>query len=265
MRTNSLPKIAAISVSFCMLFNLVFHTSIMADTITIASDKWCPVSCEPGSKNPGFMVEMAQSIFAKAGHRIEYKKIPWARTLLMVRHGDIHGAIGAYINDAPDFIFPDKEQAMIGFHMFTSKDNSWTYKGLSSLDNILLGAIKDYSYLDEIDAYIGKNKNNRRRVFLGHGDDPLKKNTQLLLYDRRNAIIETDLVFWHVATQMGVQNKLKSAGIAAKPNKAYIAFSPALPKSKEYARILSIGMVELRKTGELEKIINKYDLTDWKK
>ena len=87
----------------------------------------------------------------------------------------------------------------------------------------------------------------------------------IVISNRLNVIIETDLVFWHVATQMGVQNKLKSAGIAAKPNKAYIAFSPVLPKSEEYAQILSNGMIELRKTGKLEKILNKYGLTDWKK
>ena len=45
----------------------------------------------------------------------------------------------------------------------------------------------------------------------------------------------------------------------------YIAFSPQLPKAKEYARILSEGMNELRASGELQAILSQYGLTDWRK
>ncbi len=265
MNTNTFLKFVLISLFLHILANPFSSSSVKADTIVIAADSWCPINCEPGSEKPGFMVEIAQAIFSKYGHRIIYKKIPWARTLLLVRNGDIDGAIGPYRNDAPDFIFPDEEQAMISFNMFVTQENDWTYDGMHSLDNILLGVIKDYSYLNTIDNYIETNKNNRRKIFFAFGEDPLKKNIQLLLFGRIDAIIETDLVFKHVATQMGVENKVKLAGIATEPDKAYIAFSPNLPESKEYAKILSEGMKELRKTGKLKDILLKYGLSDWKK
>ncbi len=262
LKTKHFLKIAVVCLSFHFLFSVSFPSFILADTIIIAADSWCPINCEPGSKKPGFMIEIAQSVFADAGHEIIYEKIPWARTLLMVRNGVINGAVGPYINDAPDFIFPDEELAMVGLNMFVTKDNNWTYKGVSSLNDITLGVVKGYSYLEELDDYIKKNRN--RKIFFAHGNDPLKKNIQLLLKGRIDAVIATDIVFWHVATQIGVQNKLKSAGIAGKPNKSYIAFSPTLPKSKQYATTLSNGITKLRKTGEMARILKKYGLTDWK-
>ncbi len=39
-------------------------------------------------------------------------------------HGDINGAIGAFKSDAPDLIFPNKEQAMLSINLLTSKDSN---------------------------------------------------------------------------------------------------------------------------------------------
>ncbi len=258
-------KIAAFFVIFFMLICFAFPTGILADTIVIAADNWCPVNCEPGSSNPGFMVEIARSVFSKAGHRVVYKRLPWSRTLLLVRHGKINGAIGPYVEDAPDFIFPENEQGMISFQVFVTKDSTWKYNGVSSFEDILLGTIRDYSYLDEVDTYVKKNKINNAKIFSAYGDEPLKQNIKLLLRGNVDALIETDMVFWHTANQMGIQNEVKSAGVAVKPAKAFIAFSPARPESRKLAKILSLGMDELRKTGELETIMNKYGLHDWKK
>jgi polar amino acid transport system substrate-binding protein len=43
-----------------------------------------------------------------------------------------------------------------------------------------------------------------------------------------------------------------------------MAFSPKNPKSKEYAKLLSAGIEQMRLSGELSKILAKYQLTDWR-
>jgi len=40
----------------------------------------------------------------------------------------------------------------------------------------------------------------------------------------------------------------------------YIAFSPKNPNSKKYAKILSDGMLEIKRSGELQKILDKYSI-----
>ena len=246
------------------LFFLFLASTVNADTIIIASDNWCPVSCAPGSIHEGFMVDIAKTVFGKAGHSVDYQIIPWNRTLREVRKGKIHGAIGAYTDDCPDFIFPENELALISFKIFINKKSTWQFNDLSSLENISIGVISDYSYGKELDRYIKKNKANSAKIQVMFGNDPLKKNIKKLTSKRIDALIATEPVFWYTVKKLNMGDHFKSAGIINPPEKAYIAFSPALPASKKYAKMLSNGVDELRKSGKLEKILHRYGLTDWK-
>jgi len=44
----------------------------------------------------------------------------------------------------------------------------------------------------------------------------------------------------------------------------YIAFSPKRADSQRYARMLSEGVVPLRRTGRLAVTLSKYGFKDWK-
>jgi len=96
------------------------------------------------------------------------------------------------------------------------------------------------------------------------GDKPLERNIKKLVAGRVTVVIEASPVFMYYATKLGVQDKVRFAGTAVEPQKAYIAFSPKHPKSKEYAKMLSDGIDAMRKSGELKKILEKYGLKDWK-
>ncbi|MCP4179692.1 MAG: hypothetical protein GY756_18185 [bacterium] len=54
------------------------------------------------------------------------------------------------------------------------------------------------------------------------------------------------------------------AGSLAAQNQIVIGFSLLNPKSNHYIKILSEGIDELRKSGELEIILAAYGLADWK-
>jgi len=127
--------------------------TLQADEITIASDDWLPFNGTPGSKNPGYMVEVAQKVFAERGHNIKYVSMPWARAIQKGREGVVNGIIGAYRGDAPDFIFPDNELGMIDNAMFVKKESKFTYKHVSSLQKESLACIIGYDYGEDINAY----------------------------------------------------------------------------------------------------------------
>ncbi len=249
--------------SIAILF--IMASFVYGDKIVISSDIWCPVNCKAGSGQEGFMVDIARTVFEKAGHEVEYRNIPWNRTVVWVREGSINGAIGPYFDDCPDFVFPENEQAMISFEMFVKKQNPWIYKGVSSLAKVRLGIIAEYSYGKELDAHLEKGKFSKAMVQTNFGKTPLRNNILKLMEGRLDAVVATGPVFWYTANKLKVVDQLKSAGFVTRPQKAYVAFSPALPASKTYARILSDGMEQLRKTGELEKILSRYSLTDWRK
>lgn len=256
---------------FSLIFILItgiFCVSIpnaLADKIVLAADNWCPFNCEPKSEKPGYMVEVAQKVFSKAGHTLEYQIVPWERAVKDARNGKYTGVIGAYVDDAPDFIFPENELSINVDSFFVLKENSWLYKDISSLSGISLGVIKGYAYgNDELNNYIKKNGNDTKKIQLSHGDSAQEMNIKKLAHSRMDAVVETPSVFWYTASQLKMQDKFKNAGNISKPKKSFIAFSPANPKSKEYARILSNGIDNLRKTGELKLILKKYGLDDWK-
>jgi polar amino acid transport system substrate-binding protein len=78
------------------------------------------------------------------------------------------------------------------------------------------------------------------------------------------AVVDTEAAIRYISDEMNIQDKIECAGYGDEPAMIYIAFSPSKQGSADYARILSEGIIELRKTGELQVILNKYGLQDWK-
>jgi polar amino acid transport system substrate-binding protein len=233
-----------------------------ADRITIVADYWCPINCDPSSLQPGLMVEIAQIVFANAGHTIEYKIVPWARAIQDSREGKFTGIIGALRGDAPDFIFPENELLMVSPNAFFVKnDSKWSYNDIASLSNVKLAAVSGYDYGEILNEYIKKEGKN---VDLASGEDAGERNIKKLLMGRVDVIVEAAPVLWYTAAKIGVTDQLKAAGQVSEAVGSYIAFSPAIAKSKEYARILSDGVDTLRKSGKLQEILQKYGLKDWK-
>ena len=233
-----------------------------ANTVTIRADEWYPINGVPGAKNPGYMIELAQIILAKHGHTVEYRSMPWERSLLEVRRGSFDCVVGAYKEDAPDFVFPDNAWGSIESTFYVKNDNTWKYTGIDSVKNIVIGAIGGYAYSEEFDAYIKQNKGNRN-VQVINANNALEQNIKKLLLGRIGAIIESHLVMEAKLKSMNATDKVKSAGILVKAENMYIACSPAKSTSKEYVKLFSEGIKELRATGKLKEILDKYGLKDW--
>ena len=237
-------------------------SSLGAAEIVLVADEWCPYNCVPGNENPGFMVEIAKYAFAKEGHTVNYQILPWARAIAEVREGKHHGIIGSGRDETPDFIFPDIELGKAAHTFYTRKDSSWKYEGLDSLKTINLGAILHYSYGKLYKDYILPNKGSKSVQVIG-GEDALGRNIQKLTYGRIDVLIEDKTVFQHYLYKTNTPNDFSVAGVAH-TEKVYIAFSPKTKESKVYAKMLSTAMQELRKSGKLIDILQKYGVEDWK-
>ncbi len=248
-------------LGFLMVFFLC--GGMFADTITIVADPWEPYTgAEPDSDKPGYLIEIAIAIFEKAGHEVEYKLLPWSRAIISSRDGNYNAIAGSFSSDAPDFIFPENPQGISETVFFTLKGRNWRYSGISSLSSQVLGIIRDYSYGEDIDTYVEQNKNNVRRVLIASGDDALAINEKRLSAGRITTLMEDRAVFSAFLNEIGKGDTVRDAGSLEGEN-VYITFSPAFPKSKEYAEILSKGMVTIRRSGELKRILDRYGLEDW--
>lgn len=99
---------------------------------------------------------------------------------------------------------------------------------------------------------------------MAFGNAPLERVIKKLSNDRVDVAIETGEVFWYTANKLNLKDQFSAAGLAFEAEKSYIAFTPETDKSQEYANILSAGMKALRRSGELQKIMEMYGLNDWK-
>lgn len=248
----------ALLVALCALF---IAASARAETITLAADVWCPYNCEPDSDMPGFAVEIARIAFGGAGYKLDYVVMPWARAKEEGRANRVTGIIGAFKEDAPDYVFPAEPLTVSGNDFFVKRGNPWKYSGMDSLKQGAVGVIRDYSYGEEFDAYVEAHKKQLKRIQIVGGATALEQNIKKLMADRVQILIEDKAVMGYMLATMGLKDKIVPAGSLGYDN-LYIAFSPKNPNSPEYARILSDTIAQMRADGRLKAIMDKYGMTD---
>ncbi len=239
-------------------------SAVWAETISLVADEWPPFNGVPNSGNEGFIVDVARAVFEKNGVRVAYEILPWKRAVEMTREGLYNGIIGATKAEAPDFIFHSEELFKFYDAFYVKKGSSWRFIQKTDIEYGPIGVIEGYEYNQWLLDYIQIHKNNLDRVQIITGENPLERNILKLIDGRIDTVIDNENVILNIARQMNVLDQIVLAGYTTESSSIYIAFSPKLPKSKTYAKILNQGIVDLRETGEFKKILMKYGLKDRK-
>ncbi|CAE78985.1 transporter substrate-binding domain-containing protein [Bdellovibrio bacteriovorus] len=235
---------------------------VRADVISFRSDFWCPYVCNPDSETPGYMVEITRAVFEKQGHKVQVKLSNWVRAIKDTRSNRVQGLMGCSVVDAPDFIYPKKSLGLMKNAYFVPKNSTWTYKGRPSLQGMKIGVINGYTYGDSVDNLI----RSRHRSFIPFsGDRPLEQVIRMMQAGRLDGFIENPVVLQYtsVSAKITMENMKIGGWVENHDPALFISFSPNNPKSQEYAEILSRGVEELRRSGELQRILMKYNLKDW--
>lgn len=247
--------VVGVLVLACALSSAV--ASARAETITLVADEWCPYNCTPGDEKPGFLIEIAKRVFEPAGFRVDYKVVPWARAIRDTRAGRYSAIVGAIRSEAPDFRYPEDTGFAAGTHAYVKAGSAWRYADEASLAEVTLGVILDYSYGTATDAYIGRHRDDPKRVQLATGEDALEKNVAKLLQGRVSVLLEDPAVMRYFLARTGRTDEVESAG-ALDRTEVFIAFGPGERHAVEHARMLSEGMRRLRASGELAAILGRY-------
>ncbi len=231
-----------------------------ADEIVLASpDYWCPFSCAAGAAQEGFAVDIVRAIFTAAGHRVRLVNENYSRALLDVRAGIYTATAPTFHEEAPDFVFPGQPISRNRYCVFVPARSDWAYRGAASLAAWRrVGIIRGYAYGDALDAAI---KAAPQRFEVHAGDDLTQRMLRRLQLGRLDAFIEEENL---VAYTLKRHPELaaRSAGCEA-PSYAYLAISPRHPRAQDYARLFSDGMLKLRSSGQLKRILAAYGLQEW--
>jgi len=242
--------------------SLAPHKIVFADTVSIWGEYHPPLNGYPTAAAPGFMIEIAQSIFEKSGHKVNYILGPRARGVKMVKEGDIDCVVNAKIKDHHFLAFPTEPWGYHAATLFSLPSSSFKYNDIGQLRDVHLGAIANTRYDNgSMDEYLKQNPNN---VSFSHGTDALTRQVKMLLKDRVETIVSCPLLMRGQLKSMALANdSMKIVGEVKPFVGMYLACGEGNKRTEGYIDLLNNAIPEMRANGELQQILDKYGQIDW--
>lgn len=246
-----------------VLLLLLLAAVATADVVVMRADPWYPVNADPDSERPGYVVEIARFALARAGHELDYALLPWERSVDGVRRGSIDCLPGAQRIGLPDLLFSSESFGVDRMAFFARHDApAWVFRSLPDLQTKVVAVISGYSYSETMNAFITSTPGSAN-LQITKGEKALERNIKMLLAGRVDLVLESIPAFEHKVREMGVAKLVMQAAPLPESPDIYVACSPAKASSAAYLRALDEGLRELRRSGRLQPILDKYGLRDW--
>ncbi len=242
--------------------------------ITLAADEWCPYNCvEDDKAKPGYIIEIAQAILSKAGYTVEYRTMAFQRAMQEVLAGSLSGAVCIDYATAAEAeaLFQKTSGKKTSFaqtvpvgmpsvSIYTASNSAWTFDPANPEVSVKalggkVGIPQGYSF--DLSPVLQK----QGLLVEIAGDAPMQQLLKMLDSGRVAAIMDDNAVIAYEASQMGLTNKIRFAGNAETPLACTIGFNAA---HQDYVDLFNKGIAELRASGELAKILQRYNVNDWK-
>ncbi len=248
-----------------ILFSVTASTS-HAETISAVADEWCPYNCAPGSTPPGYVIEIMEEIFKGAGHKLDYRTIPWNRAMLDTKNDKETSVVCSTESQAREATLKiGKESIGVSSDcLWVDKSSKIKFKVANDLNPLTkVATVQGYSYSNELGKWLDRPE-NKTKINAIAGDAPAERNAKKLLNKSVDGVIENFAVMSYILKKTGMDKNIQSAGCQdATP--LYIAFSPNHKDSDKLIAMFDRGVVKLRKSGSLKRILAKYGFKDWKK
>lgn len=233
-----------------------------ARPVVLAADRWCPVTCDARGNLPGYAVELAREALALSGRLLEYRVMPWERAVDAARAGRIDGVIGTVTAETPDFVYPQQAIGSNTNVFFVRAEDTWRYRGLRSLEGVVVGIANEYSFSPGFDQYAARHRADPARLHVLYSTDPVQQGLTLLRAGRIDAFLDDrTVVNWALRHDQGAPALRESGELNKIP--LYIAFSPARGDAPATAAALDQGLEALRANGRLAEILSRYGVRDW--
>lgn len=254
---RSLPPARALLLAI----TTVLAFSARAETLRVRADHWMPYNGSPDAELPGYAIELARAIFEPNGITVEYATMPWGDALKAAAAGEIEAVIGANRDEAEGLILPQECVGLPRIGLFVRKENPWRYQNVASLFSVKLGVVLDYKYWSALDDYIAKS--GEPRVFQLSGEQPLEDALAQLDAGKLDVVAETAAVFSWTMKSAGYPSGSFRTVYLHEGDPVYFAFTPRDGAGKRFAEIFDRGLRDLRRSGQLSRILARYGLGDW--
>ncbi|MFO7752439.1 MAG: transporter substrate-binding domain-containing protein [Desulfobacteraceae bacterium] len=239
--------ICTCAIAFCCIENRVYARE---NTIVLAADPWPPYY-GPGLLNGGFVSEVVEQSFYRAGYRLEVRFVPWKRAMESSRRGESDGLLGAFYKKSREkyFVYSDPvfETRMV---FFAKKDRQIRCSGLEDLSGYRIGVIRGYRYSEEFDS---------ADYLLKEEVTGMEQNIRKTLMGRIDVFIGSrDVVLELLRTGFPEhKNELETIG-DHRINQLYVPISKAVENHEQLVLKLNAGLKEIRSDGTFDRIRKKH-------
>ena len=249
-----------------ILILLLQQNVVIAERLIVAAIDYCPYQCVPEKEDGkvGYVTEILRVIYERAGYDITFQRTPYKRGVQGVERGEYDLMPNVNSGHSKKIIFSKHRNGVLQQNFYVKKGEKWKYCGIESLRDITVGSVIGYDYSSfspEYESYLQKHQNSQAVQYVGGAYGPMT-NLKKILKGRITTFNEDKYLFEYLTGKCGLKDEFELAGTLGK-NMQYVGFAPNNPRSEHLAEIFDEGITELRKSGELKRILAKYNLEDW--
>jgi polar amino acid transport system substrate-binding protein len=244
---------------------LILTFSLLSVDVTIYGDgSYKPYSYDDDGVSKGIYTEIIKKIDAKMdGYDIKVKMIPWKRGLKVIEDGTGFAIYPPYKHvEKRPYIWPysepilEEKVVVVGKKDVVEGKTNWPkdYYGLKIGENrgFKIGGDKFYQAIEDeklVREESGGNDSNLRKLTMG----------------RIDAYLNDELSSYWTLTNLVKDGKIKNSdeiitGAVVNSEMGYLGYSKKFESDwkQDFIEKFNKALIELKKTGEIEKMIQKY-------
>ncbi|WP_018693360.1 substrate-binding periplasmic protein [Algicola sagamiensis] len=227
--------------------------SSYAETLKVAAIEWPPFSGKDLPKN-GLSVAITMKALETAGYQVNFKFVPWERSLQGVEEGLYHVLPAVWINEErKEYMFFSKPYAANELVVVSPAAKKLSFEGYDSLKGKNAGLVRGYSYpkaLLDADfipkSYVGKVEQNLKKLARGRVDFTIGDKI-VLSYTAKKSL-----------GSMAKNLHFDSTPIEKKD--LFMTVSKRTPNAKTVIENINKALEQLEASGELDNLIKEFGI-----
>lgn len=228
--------------------------------IHIATDGgWLPYYNDVGKTPSGFVSEIIEAIWPQ----VQYSQVPYARAISMAESGVVDAVIVVNIDQgrllkAPESIAPYRISLLL-----PHDQAALAKQGADGWLQLRIGLGRGYEPTSDqgpFGAYAQAVQGSDRMVVLS-GTQIQSSAVRMMNAGRLDALLEGNayLHYWRHQQDWEARFAIVEVGL---PVPQYLGFYPS-ERGEQLREYFSVGMQRLRRSGELQIILDRYRIQDW--
>ncbi|WP_428035943.1 substrate-binding periplasmic protein [Amphritea sp.] len=224
-------------------------------TFSVGWLEWKPYQVSEAGRVTGMDIELLDTIMNKAGCTYQLKNVPWERSMRYVRTGDLDMALGTSKTDERSkwaYFSEAYRREIMAIFIRSNEYQKWS----KAQDFEQLARLKPRVMVLH-GAYYGSTWSKIKDRFFVH---PLNRYEPLIkmLGVQRTDVVLTDLYNGKVlAKELGLENELTTLDWNASDDDIHLMLSKKTVSPSD-VEIINRAILELRQSGQLEAIIQRY-------